>query len=133
MKQLSNQIPVLAASLSRTAIGPEALVMSLKFTMKKPVGLIIFYLLVGFFVAWITWQGYLPFSQPYINPILGAIGFIATLHVFSSLSDELISIHGDTKHTRSLANTIRYVGFFAATLVFLFYMRVDAQLLLGRR
>jgi small-conductance mechanosensitive channel len=132
LKQLSNQAPVLAASLSRTAVavGPETLVMSLNFTMKKPVRLTIFYLLVGFFVVWITWQGYLPISQPYINPILGAVGFIATLHVFSSLSDELILTHGDTKHTRSLANTIRYVGFFAATLVFLFYMRVDAQLLL---
>ena len=98
--------------------------------MKKPVRLTIFYLLVGLLVVWITWQGYLKIPELYINPVLAAVGFIATLHVFSSLSDELISIHGDTKHTRSLANTIRYVGFFAGTLVFLFYMKIDAQLLL---
>ena len=98
--------------------------------MKKPVRLTIFYLLVGLLVVWITWQGYLKIPELYVDPILAAVGFIATLHVFSSFSDELICIHGDSKHTRSLANTIRYVGFFAATLVFLFYMKIDAQLLL---
>jgi small conductance mechanosensitive channel len=102
----------------------------LKFALKKPFRLAIFYLLVGFLVAWMPWPEYLPIPQSYINPILAAVGFIATLHIFSSFSDELICIHGDTKHTRSLANTIRYVGFFVASLVFLFYMRVDAQLLL---
>lgn len=89
-----------------------------------------FYLLVGLIVAWIRWQGYLQIPESYGTPILAVLAFIATLHVFSSLSDELICIHGDTKHTRSLANTMRYIGFFAATLVFLLYMRVNAQLLL---
>jgi len=98
--------------------------------MKKPFRLTILYLLVGLLVMWVPWRGYLQIPESYTNPILAAVGFIATIHVFSSFSDELICIHGDTKHTRSLANTIRYVGFFAAALVFLFYMRVDAQLLL---
>lgn len=102
----------------------------MKLAVKKPVRLTVLYLLLGFFVVLFRWQGYLEIPESYLNPILAAVGFIATLHIFSSLSDELICIHGETKHTRSLANTIRYVGFFAAVLVFLFYMRVDAQLLL---
>jgi small conductance mechanosensitive channel len=104
--------------------------LTLTLALKKPFRLTILYVLVGFLVAWIPWRAYLQIPESYTNPILAAVGFIATLHVFSSISDELICIHGDTKHTRSLANTIRYVGFFAAAIVFLFYMRVDAQLLL---
>ena len=102
----------------------------MKLMMTKPIRLTILYLAIGFLILWIASQGYLQIPEIYTNGILAAVGFVATLHVFSSFSDELISSHGETKHTRSLANTIRYVGFFAASLVFLFYMRVDAQLLL---
>jgi small conductance mechanosensitive channel len=102
----------------------------MKLGMRKPVRLIVLYMAVGVSVLWVMRQGYFQIPEFYVNTISAIVGFVATLHIFSSLSEELICTHGDTKHTRSLANTIRYVGFFAAAIVFLFYMRVDAQLLL---
>jgi len=98
--------------------------------VRKPVWITILYIAMFIAFLWIMRQAYLQIPDVYANIISAILGFVATLHVFSALSDELISSHGDTKHTRSLANTIRYVGFFIAAIVFLFWMKIDPQLLL---
>gem|GEM_PF-5113891 len=69
-------------------------------------------------------------QELYRNVFFSILGFIATFHIISSLSMGMTKSYGDSQPARSAANILRFLGFFIALLVSLYFVKIDVSLLL---
>jgi len=74
--------------------------------------------------------GSIQLQELYKSIFFSLLGFVATIHIVSSLSAGLTKGYGNVQHAKSAANTLRFIGFFVALLVSLHFLRIDLSLLL---